>query len=54
MNLDDLMNLAKARVLHLEQLRQVASQQGDVASIARLEAEIAETESTIAKLQTLR
>jgi hypothetical protein len=53
MNLDDLLNLAKARVLHLEQLRQVASQQGDVTTIARLEAEIAATQATIAKLQTL-
>ncbi len=53
MNLDDLLNLAKSRVLHLEQLRQVAAQQGDVTSIARLEAQIAETQSTIAKLQTL-
>jgi hypothetical protein len=53
MNLDDLLNLAKARILHLEQLRRMAAQQGDVTSIARLETEIAETQSTLDKLHTL-
>ncbi len=53
MSLDDLLNLANARMRYLEQMRTSAAQQGDVNTIYHFEGEIAETQDTINKLQTL-
>jgi hypothetical protein len=53
MTIDELVVLAQSRLSTLNTQRADAVTRGDVAALARLDAEIAETEHTLAQLQTL-
>ncbi len=53
MTIKDLVALAKARIAYLERLRQTAAQQGDVEQIARLDAELEQTQATLTGLLSL-
>ena len=53
MNANDLIEQARRWLARQTQLRAEAERLGDAQSIAAIDAEIAETESTIAQLQTL-
>lgn len=49
----DLISLVEARLAYLQQLRASAAQLGDIQQIARIDAEMAETQETLTKLLTL-
>lgn len=53
MNLDDLVKLMQARLAALNNARASALALGDLAALSRLDAEIAETEITLSRLNTL-
>lgn len=53
MTIADLMRLAQVRLTHLSQRRSAAEQVGDVGAVESIDAEIAETEATLAKLQAI-
>lgn len=53
MKVQDLITLAAARLNRLNAQRADAERDGDVARITVLDAQIAETEGTLAKLRTL-
>ena len=53
MKIDDLILLARARLTHLSQLLTSAAALGDVAGMAHVEAEIAQTQATLDSLLSL-
>lgn len=53
MTIKELIGLASARLNRLSSLRADAERDGDVTRLAKLDAEIADTEDTLAKLRTL-
>lgn len=53
MTIDQLIEMLQRRVVHLNSLRAAAAQIGDVACVDLLDADISETETTLAQLQTL-
>jgi hypothetical protein len=53
MKIQDLLVLAKNRISYLEQLKVVATQQGDLTQLTGLELELSQTQATIASLETL-
>jgi hypothetical protein len=53
MTVEDLMQMVSRRLVHLSQVRNAADALGDVARVAELDAEIAQTEQTLAQLRSL-
>lgn len=53
MTIPDLIQMAQARVSYLSQQRATAVATGDAAAVARLDAELSETEATLATLRAL-
>ena len=53
MKIDDLILLARARLVHLSQLLSSYTALGDVAGMARTEAESAQTQATLDSLLSL-
>ena len=53
MTIDDLASLARARLVHLSQILTSYTALGDVAGMARIEAEIAQTQATLDLLLSL-
>lgn len=51
MTIQELITLAEARVLHLNQLKADAMRFGDVERLIQLDRELADTESTLIKLK---
>lgn len=51
MTIEELIAMATARVTYLSQLRADATRTGDVQAVARADAEIAETQSTLSRLK---
>jgi len=53
MTINDLASLARARLVHLSQILTSYAALGDVAGMARVEAEIAQTQATLDLLLSL-
>ena len=53
MTVEKLIEMANRRIAHLNETRLHAERVGDVDSVARIDGEIAQTEATLTKLQTL-
>jgi hypothetical protein len=53
MKIDDLISLARARLVHLSQLLSSYTALGDVAGMASTEAEIAQTQATLTALEAI-
>ena len=53
MTIDDLMTLARSRLIHLTAIREQAVRTGDSAALSAIETEMAETESTLNALEAL-
>jgi hypothetical protein len=53
MTINDLASLARARLVHLSQLLSSYTALGDVAGMARTEAEIAQTQATLTALEAI-
>ena len=53
MTVNEIIDMLRRRVANLQATRTQASQIGDVARVAALDAEVTETEATLAQLETL-
>ena len=53
MTLDDLLSLASARLAHLDAMRAEAARVGDVARVAEIDVEAADTQATLTALLQL-
>ena len=53
MTLDDMRAMARARIAHLTAMRGEAVRTGDAVSLARIDAELGETEATLTTLEQL-
>ena len=53
MKIDDLTNLARARLVYLSQLLASHTALGDVEAMARVQAEISDTQATLDQLNSL-
>lgn len=53
MKIADMISAAEARLRYLEAMRETATRHGDLAELARLDMEIAETRATLAAVQSL-
>jgi hypothetical protein len=53
MTVDQLIVMAQRRIAHLNEARIASERIGDVDAVARIDSDIAETQATLTKLQTL-
>lgn len=53
MTINDLINMCKARLVYLSQLRSSAESLGDIKQVERIDADIASTQETLNQLLTL-
>ncbi len=53
MTLDDMIQMCRARLVYLSQLRSSAVALGDSEQIARIDAQVSETQTTLNRLLTL-
>jgi hypothetical protein len=53
MKINDLITMAKSRLVHLRSMRESAVRVGDFQGLMKIDQEIDETESTLAQLETI-